>query len=101
METAKEKARLAQLVSDCDDEEVLKKSRHERKRKTVDSMNEDSDEDLQGKKKISKTKSSFKSKMPSNLMSLNARQNILDNKVSTVSDGKHIVFLVIIMMNMK
>ncbi|XP_036141331.1 uncharacterized protein LOC118648906 [Monomorium pharaonis] len=89
LETAKEKARLAEMVSDCDNEEVLKKSRHERKRKAVDSTNEDSDENSQDPKKISKNKSLYKSKIPSTLLSLNARQNVSNKKLlTTINDGE-------------
>ncbi|XP_067216792.1 uncharacterized protein [Linepithema humile] len=87
LQTAKEKARLAQIVSDCDNDEHLKKSRHERKRKVVDSTDEDDDGDSQTKK-INKNKSSRPkfSKMPTTLMSLNSRKNVLDNEMIIASD---------------
>lgn len=40
---AKEKAELALIVSDCDNEETLKKSRHARKRKKLTSDSESDD----------------------------------------------------------
>ncbi|XP_067206989.1 uncharacterized protein [Linepithema humile] len=88
LQTAKEKARLAQIVSDCDNDEHLKKSRHERKRKVVDSTDEDDDGDSQTKK-INKNKSSRPkfSKMPTTLMSLNSRKNVLDNEMIIASDA--------------
>lgn len=95
MEAAKEKVRLAQLVSDCDDEESLKKSRHDRKRKIIDT-DEDSDGHSQESDKIKKNKSAFKLQMPSTIsMSLNARSNIPKNKLvnaNNANNGKSTLF---------
>lgn len=101
MEAAKERAHLLQWVSDCDDEEFLKRSRHEKKRKVIDSTSEDSDGDSQENKTIKK-KSSYKLKMPSNIsMSLNAKSNVFEKKLVTANTGKHIVVLLIIINSMK
>lgn len=82
------------MISDCDDEEVLKKSRHERKIKIVDST-EDSDAESQDNKRRSKTKFSYNLKMPSTLLSLmNATPNVLDNKENktvTANNGINIL----------
>lgn len=63
-------------------------------------MSED-DEDLQNNKKIYKNESSNKSRMPTTLMSLNNRKNILDNGVLIANSGKYILLVGIIIMYIK